>query len=168
LQVFSTKLRVFPYFCCMDAKDFAAVYRARLDALQKNRPKEVLIIASELKAQVQFRIQSKGTDFAGAAFIGYSPAYSKTRKERGRQVGHFDFTFTGQAWNNIRPVVVSNTETSTTVEVGAQDAGNRAKLYGALTQPKADPRGKILQPSRPEIALAGEANQRRIQKYLQA
>jgi len=151
----------------MDAKDFAAVYKARIETMQRNRPKEVVIIASELKAQVQFRIQSKGTDF-GAAFIGYSPAYAGKRKERGRQVGHVDFTFTGQMWNNIRPVVIANTETSTTVEVGAQDAGNRAKLYGALTQPKADPRGKILQPSRSEIGLAGEANQRRIAKYLQA
>lgn len=152
----------------MDAKDFAAVYKARIETMQRNRPKEVVIIASELKAQVQFRIQSTGTDFTGAAFIGYSPAYAGKRKERGRQVGHFDFTFTGQAWNNIRPVVIANTETSTTVETGAQDAGNRAKLYGALTQPKADPRGKILQPSRSEIGLAGEANQRRIAKYLQA
>lgn len=152
----------------MDAKDFAAVYKARLDALQKNRPKEVLIIASELKAQVQFRIQSTGTDFTGSAFIGYSPAYSKTRKERGRQTARVDFTFTGQLWNNIRPVVIANTETSTTVETGAQDAGNRAKLYGALRQPAGSPRGKIVQPSRPEISLAQEANQRRIQKYLQA
>ena len=152
----------------MNAKDFAATQRARIELMQRNRPKEVLIIASELKAQVQYRIQSTGTDFTGAAFIGYSPAYAKTRKERGRQTAHFDFTVTGQAWNNIRPVVIANTETSTTVETGAQDAGNRAKLYGAFTQPKADPRGKILQPSRSEIGLAGEANQRRIAKYLQA
>ena len=151
----------------MDAKDFAATYKARIELMQRNRPKEVVIIAAELKAQVQFRIQSTGTDFTGAAFVGYSPAYAKTRKERGRQTAKVDFTVTGQLWNNIHPVAIENTETSTTVEVGAQDAGNRQKLFGALTQPKADPRGKILQPSRSEIALAGEANQRRIAKYLQ-
>lgn len=151
----------------MDAKDFATVYRARLENLQRNRPKEVLIIASELKTQVQFRIQSKGTDFTGAAFIGYSPAYEKTRKSRGRQTGHVDFTFTGQLWNNIRPVVIANTETTTTVETGAQDAGNRAKLYGALKQPFGNPRGKVVQPNKAEIALAGEANKIRIAKYLQ-
>lgn len=152
----------------MDAKDFAATYRARLVAMQQNRPKEVLIIASELKAQVQFRIQSTGADFTGAAFVGYSPAYSKTRKARGRQTGNVDFTFTGQLWNNIRPVVIANDETSTTVEVGAQDAGNRAKLLAALRQPAGSPRGKIVQPSAREIALAQEANQMRIAKYLQA
>ena len=151
----------------MDAKDFTATYRARLENLQKNRPKEVLIIASELKAQVQFRIQSRGQDFTGAAFVGYSPAYTGIRKQQGRQTAHVDFTFTGQLWNNIRPVVIANTETSTTVETGAQDAGNRAKLYGALSHPAENPRGKIVQPARSEIDLAQEANKIRIQKYLQ-
>ena len=47
----------------MDAKDFAATYKARIELMHRNRPKEALIIASELKAQVQFRIQSTGTDF---------------------------------------------------------------------------------------------------------
>jgi len=151
----------------MDAKDFSATYRARMVAMQQNRPKEVLIIASELKAQVQFRIQSTGTDFTGAAFVGYSPAYAKTRKARGRQTANVDFTASGQLWNNIRPVVIENTETSTTVEIGAQDAGNRAKLFSALTKPAGSPRGKIVQPSAKEIALAQQANQRRIAKYLQ-
>lgn len=152
----------------MDAKDFAATYRARLETMQRNRAKEVLIIAAELKAQVQFRIQATGTDFTGASFIGYSPAYAKTRKAKGRQTAKVDFTDTGQLWNNVRPVVIENTETSTTVEVGAQDAVNRAKLYGALSQPNAAPRGRILQPNQREIALAGEANKSRIAKYLQA
>ncbi len=154
----------------MNAKDFAATQRARIELMQRNRPKEVLIIASELKAQVQFRIQSRGENFSGSVFVGYSPAYATIRKKRGRQIDRVDFTVTGQLWNNIRPVVIENTETSTTVETGAQSADNRQKLLSALQQPYPPqvPRGKILQPSRSEIALAGEANQRRIAKYLQA
>jgi len=150
----------------MDARDFSLLLRSRLESMRRNRPQEVLTIAQELKTAVQLRIQTTGTNASGQAFIGYSPAYKQVRAERGRRTDKVDFTFTGAMWNNIRAVVTENGEDFTVVVTGAQSADNKAKLYGALRQPAAKPRGKILLPDKSEIALAAEANKRRQMKYL--
>lgn len=158
----------------MDAKDFVNITRTRIEELKANRPKEVLIIAQELKTAMQLRVQRKGTDANETPFEPYSVDYKKKRKEKGRQTAFVDFTFKGALWNNIRPVVVSSNEVETVVEIGPTNAENRLKLIGALRTPitaprgSGKPRGKILTPSKKEREFAAEANKRRLLKYLTA
>lgn len=150
----------------MTPEQFANNIDERLRLLRVNRPRETFIIAQELKTSVQYRIQTSGRDFTGAAFIGYSPKYESKRVSKGRQVAFVDFTDTGRLWANIRPEVTDNTKDRTIIEITARDRDNQAKLRGAVKQPKQKPRGNILIPSASEIELGRKANQLRVQKYL--
>lgn len=150
----------------MTPQEFNRQIDDRLQMLRANRPREVLTIAQELKTAVQLRIQTRGEDFTGAAFVGYSRSWAKNRQSRGRQTNYVDFTDTGRLWANIQPAILSNTKDQTIVEVTARNRQDQDKLRGAKSLPKSKPRGNILIPNAKEIGSASEANRRRLLKYL--
>ena len=145
----------------MTSEEFIARTRQQLAMLNANRPAETLKLALDLKALVQLRIQTSGRSASGSRFAPYTPAYSLTRKNKGRQAGYVDFTDTGRMWNSIRPQVINSDETTTTIMVRASNGGDQAKLDG-----QARKRGNILTPSQDEINIAIQANNERVRKYL--
>lgn len=150
----------------MNLRDFGNLMRKRLDAMNANREKDTLVIAGDLKALIQLRIQTTGKAYTGATFSPYSASYKETRRKAGAQISYVDFTVTGELWRNIRSAVESSTSDSVTVEITARDKGNIDKLRGALSQPKSSPRGRILTPNEKEISIVQEANKDRVIKYL--
>lgn len=145
----------------MTSEEYIAKTRQQLALLNANRPAETLKLALDLKALIQLRIQTSGRNAAGSRFSPYTPAYSLTRKNKGRQTGYVDFTDTGRMWNSIRPTVINSDETTTTIVVRASNGGDQAKLDG-----QARKRGNILTPSQDEINIAIQANNERVRKYL--
>jgi hypothetical protein len=132
----------------------------RLQALQDNRVKEITIIGQELKALIQFRIQTAGQSYSGSDFVPYTPGYAAQRENRGRQTDHVDFTDTGRMWASVQPFVESNgAKTSVTIKAGTP--GDQVKVDGAEKK-----RGNILQPSKAEEAFIRELNANRVRKYI--
>ena len=150
----------------MNFREWGASLQARLGEMQANRERESLIIASDLKALVQLRIQTSGENYRGSQFSPYSSQYAKTRQKAGAQTSYVDFTVTGQLWANIRPEITESTPTSTTVEIAARDKANIDKMLGALRQPKGAPRGNILLPSEDEVKFVQDAHLERVIKYI--
>ena len=146
----------------MTPEEFRSRIRARIEELEANRKNDTLRIASDLKALIQLRIQTDGTDAKGQKFSPYTAKYAKYgRREQGYQDRYFDFTRTGRAFANIRPTVIDETDNSVTVEVAGQNTLTKQKLAGQF-----DKRGNILTPSQTEIDIANESNRQRILKYL--
>jgi hypothetical protein len=139
--------------------------QAALAAIRANRAQECLRISLDLAALVRLRLNTQGRDFQGQQFSPYSPQYAKQRAGRGRQIAFPDFNFSGALQNATRPEVESQTSDSVTIVTTARDALSQKKLLGALGTPKVSPRGNILLPSKGEIDLAAQANEKRIQKY---
>lgn len=131
-------------------------------SLTANREAEATGIALDQLALTKLRIQTRGEGPDGQPFSPYVPAYSERRKKAGYQVGYVDFTRTGRMWANVRPIVVSSSVFSATIEL--QGTEQRAKDIIAGAEKK---RGNILQPSPAEIELTRRANRERIRKYLQ-
>ena len=127
--------------------------------LEANRESEATRIVLDQIALTKLRVQTKGESSTGAAFAPYVADYKKSRAKEGYQVGYVDFTRTGQMWAAVRPVVVSSSVFSATVEI--QAANQRAQDIIAGARPK---RGNIVQPSKPEIELSRRANRERIEK----
>lgn len=129
--------------------------------LEANREADATRIVLDQIALTKLRIQTKGESYTGQPFSPYVPAYSKSRKKAGYQVGYVDFTRTGRMWAAVRPVVVSSSVFSATVAIEGADQRARDIIAGA--RPK---RGNIVQPSRAEIELSKQANRERVKKYL--
>lgn len=128
--------------------------------IEANRAADATRIVLDQIALTKLRVQTKGESSTGAAFAPYVPSYKKSRAKAGYQVGYVDFTRTGQMWAAVRPVVVSASVFSATVEI--QAANQRAADIIAGARPK---RGNITQPSAAEIELSRQANRARIEKY---
>jgi len=126
-----------------------------------NREADALRIAFDLSALIKLRIQSSGQNAAGASFEGYVPPYAENRKKAGYQVGYVDFTRTGRLMANIRPRVENSNVFSATVVIEGADQRSKDIINGAYRK-----RGNILEASPAEIALAEEANQSRLKKYV--
>jgi len=139
--------------------------QAALAAIRANRVIQCLEISRDLAALVRLRINTQGRDFEGNRFSPYSPQYAKFRAAKGRQIAFPDFNFSGALQNATRPEVESQTADSVTIVTTARDELSQKKLLGALGTPKGAPRGNILLPSKGEIDLAAQANQKRIEKY---
>lgn len=150
----------------MTLRDWVEYRRQRLAEMERNRDQDALVIASDLIAQVQLRIQTSGINYQGLAFTPYSEGHKRRRVKAGAQNTYVDFTITGQMWRNIRPEVVRSDASSTTVQITARDQLNQNKLRGAVNSPKRGPRGNILIPSDEEIQLANIANRDRVIRYL--
>lgn len=141
-------------------------FQQRLDNVRTiiiaNRETDALKIASDLKALVQLRIQTKGEDSQGGTFAPYTSAYKKYGREaQGYQSGYFDFTRTGRAFANISPQVIENNPNSTTVQVTGRSQETINKLAGQVSK-----RGNILTPNKAEIRITSQANANRILKYI--
>jgi len=139
--------------------------QAALAAIRANRAIQCLEISRDLAALVRLRLNTQGRDFQGQQFSPYSPGYAKFRAGKGRQIAFPDFNFSGALQNATRPEVESQTPDSVTIVTTARDALSQKKLLGALGTPKGAPRGNILLPSKGEVDLAAQANEKRIQKY---
>jgi hypothetical protein len=139
--------------------------QAALAAIRANRVIQCLEISRDMAALVRLRLKTQGLDFQGQKLSPYSPQYAKVRAERGRQIAFVDFNFSGALQAATRPEVESQTPDSVTIVTTARDALSQKKLLGALGTPKGAPRGNILLPSKGEIDLAAQANEKRIQKY---
>ena len=145
----------------MNARDFIRNLRARLEALEANRPAETLRITLDLVALVKLRVQTRGQSAAGPLFAPYTPGYARQRAKAGYQVGYVDFTRTGRLWASVRPELVRSEMGRTLIEVTARTSEDRDKLRGARRK-----RGNILLPNEKEIAIAARGNRERIRKYL--
>lgn len=127
--------------------DFFTQVIERLNGTQERRAVEV---ASDLRAQVQNRIITTGTDADGNNFPAYSTQYKKTRKDKGRQTDHVDLFFSGQMWRGTGLEVTKSILYSTTVAIRGKnaDAANKIDWNSARYG------GSILEPSEAEIAAA--------------
>lgn len=133
----------------------------RIERLFESRTTEGLRIASDMLALIQLRVQSSGQNYQGSQFAPYTTQYAKRRKEAGYQTSYVDFTRTGQLWGNIRPEVIRNSRSETTIEITARTKRNQDILRGARGK-----RGNILLPSESEIDTVREANRKRVLNIL--
>ena len=108
--------------------------------------------ALNLKAIVQYRIQTSGQDSDGQAFEEYTPSYKATRQRKGRQIAYFDWTDTGQGWASIFPQVQTVNANQVVIEIKPRDAENQKKLNGAFRK-----RGNLLLPSKREVTTVERA-----------
>ncbi len=124
-----------------------------------DREAEVLRIAFDQLALTKLRIQTKGQDFNEQQFAPYTEAYKKNRQAGGYQIGYVDFTRTGRLWANVQPRIVASDVFSATVQIEGQEQRSKDIIRGAEKK-----RGNILQPSKAEIELTRQANNRRVLK----
>lgn len=147
-------------------KELADYYRALQERLAAERQEKALVIAGDLLALIQLRIQSEGRNAQGARFSPYSPGYAKQRRAKGAQTNYVDFTVTGEMWRNTRPVVISHTLFTTLVEIAPRTESNAVKMGAALTRPKSSPRGNLLTPSDSEVADVSVSNLARVEAII--
>lgn len=150
----------------MTAREYIESLRARIAALQANRARDALRIATDLNALVRLRINTSGRDSMNRPFTPYSPGYAQQRQQKGRQASFVDFNFTGRLQAATRSYVEKEDKNAVVIITTAKGRDNQAKLRGAMTQPKGRPRGNILLASQQEIAQAQQANLQRVMKYL--
>lgn len=137
----------------MTSKDLSANIKSFLNAyLSNDRERIALRIASDVKAQVQLRIQTSGIDSQGQSFAGYVPSYKRQRERKGFQPFYFDMTRSGTYWNDVKTRITNVTPDEITVVIGPQRQENINKALGQVEK-----RGNILQPSREELETAFDA-----------
>jgi hypothetical protein len=145
----------------MKASDFVSKVRENLALLRQNREAEVKRIAFDLTARIKSRIQGSGKNYLNQQFSPYTPAYAKQRQKAGAQTNYVDFTRTGRLFASVYPDTDENSAVVTVV-ISAHGQDNIDKVRGAERK-----RGNILRPSQDELDLAEQANNARVQKYLQ-
>lgn len=132
-------------------------------ALNARRAADTAKIALDLKGMIQRRVQMKGENSEGQAFKPYTPKYAKFRQDRNRTSPHVNFTFTGDLWGDVKPVLESEAATSVRFSITATRADNLDKLRGAAKY-----RSNILVPNQAEIDEAERANQLRAQRLAES
>ena len=145
----------------MTAAQTAAKIRQNLADLRANRERELQIIGADLSTLIKLRIQGSGENYLNAKFSPYTAGYAKQRTKKGFQTSYVDFTRSGRMWASVYPDVQGNSAVMTVV-ISAHGQDNIDKVEGAVKK-----RGNILRPSQEELDLAEEANNLRVQKYLQ-
>ena len=145
----------------MTAAQTAAKIRQNLADLRANRERELQIIGADLSTMIKLRIQGSGENYLNTRFSPYTPGYAKQRAKKGFPTDKVDFTRTGRLWSSVYPDVQGNSAVMTVV-ISAHGQDNKDKVEGAVKK-----RGNILRPSQEELDLAEEANNLRVQKYLQ-
>jgi len=146
----------------MTAAQTAAKIRQNLADLQANRERELQIIGADLSTLIKLRVQGSGEDYLNTRFRPYNVDYAKERQKKGFQISHVDYTRTGRMWASVYPDVDGNASVYTVV-ITAHGDDNIKKVKSAVLHK----RGKILRPSQEELDLAEQANNARVQKYLQ-
>lgn len=145
----------------MTAAQTAAKIRQNLADLRANRERELQVIGADLTVQVKLRVQGSGENYLNTKFSPYTPGYAVQRQKKGFQSSYVDFTRTGRLWASVYPDVQGNSAVMTVV-ISAHGQDNIDKVEGAVKK-----RGNILRPSQEEFDLAEQANNARVQKYLQ-
>jgi hypothetical protein len=146
----------------MTAAQTAAKIRQNLADLRANRERELLIIGNDISALIKIRIQGSGENYLNTKFSPYSPSYAPQRAKAGFQISYKDFTRTGRFFASVYAEVDKDGNTIFTIIITPHGQDNINKALGAQ---KKD--GNILRPSQEELNLAEEANNLRVQKYLQ-
>ena len=153
------------------------------------RPEEAKRIGNDVLALVKRRVQLKGETATGEQFEKYSQAvvpfwffndknivasakeklsknyfasYEDFRRANNRQVAHYDATLTGEMMRSLQVEVVKHGKTKTEIEFVPRTSAGKDKLGWQ------DDRNKraTLEPSKSELALAGKANLKRVEKIL--
>ena len=146
----------------MTAAQTAAKIRQNLADLRANRERELLIIGNDISALIKIRVQGSGENYLNTKLSPYSKDYAKKRLIAGFQIINKDYTRTGRFWASVYAEIDKDGNTIFTIIITAHGQDNIDKAIGAQ---KKD--GNILRPSQEELDLAEEANNLRVQKYLQ-
>ena len=146
----------------MTAAQTAARIRQNLADLRTNRERELQIIGADLSALIKIRVQGSGENYLNTPFSPYTPGYAKFRQKTGRQTTRKVYDYTGRFWTSVYAEIDKDGNTTYTIIITAHGQDNIDKALGAQ---KKD--GNILRPSQEELDLAEEANNLRVQKYLQ-
>lgn len=144
----------------LSVSGFLALIDNALDQLTANRENDVLTIKLDQIALIKARIQQQGLDYQGTAFPPYTPAYARTRKNAGYQVGYVDLTRTGATLASLIPVITESSifAASATIEPGNAES---AKIIRGLEVK----RPGITVPTKDELRFSEEANGFRWRKY---
>lgn len=95
--------------------------------LRNNRSKDSLKTTADALALVKRRVIQSGQSATGAAFSPYSRGYAEVRSSAGRPAGFKNFSFTGDMWKRIVPVLFSNTTDTTLIVFGSKDSFTQFK-----------------------------------------
>lgn len=111
--------------------------------------------ASDALALIRKRIQETGVNADGSAYKPYSKSYAKYRKERGRQIGFVDFTFSGRMLGNVSlgqsGEIHAELESQNVAVIRPKSAEETEKLRKNVRM-----RGKILAVSKEEVKMLQE------------
>lgn len=147
----------------MSLLSYLADFTRRNEELKRTLAEDALKAGLDAAALIKSRVQQDGQDSDNQAYEAYTPDYSRSRAKAGYQVAQVDFTRTGKMWASFRPAIVSETDTSVSVELGFGNAEDQTKANGQTRK-----RGNIAAISAEEeqIILNGFV-QRRVNKLLQ-
>lgn len=126
--------------------EFNRNFKRLIQEMAEQQATDALQVSFDLAAQVKLRIQESGQDASGVAFATYTSPYERVRTDRGRQIEHFDFLFTGEAWRSFTPQVIAQRFGEVEVEIAFRGK-NRAKAEGQYKK-----RGNFVTPTQEEIA----------------
>jgi len=126
--------------------EFNKNFKRMMEEMAAQQAADALQVSLDLAALVKLRIQESGQDASGVPFATYTTPYEKVRSNRGRQIEHFDFLFTGEAWRSFTPQVTAQSLGVVEMEVAFRGK-NRAKAEGQYKK-----RGNFVTPTDEEIA----------------
>ena len=102
-----------------------------VNQIENAMPKIVFETASDSKALIQNRIVGSGEIAKGTKSNYKEGYYKKLRQDKGRQVGHKDYRFTGAMWGSIQAIPSTLKENGNyfyQVDLDALDSENQKKL----------------------------------------
>lgn len=135
---------------------FTIAIKKAKNELIENTAKDALLSSLDMLALVKLRVQTRGKDFEEKAFRPYSARRKAERQDRGAQTDFVDFTLTGRLWNNIQPIVKSESAGEVKIVVGATSADNEEKLLNNLKY-----RPLITRPTLKEILILRKIHEKR-------
>lgn len=118
-----------------------------------DRARFFLGVVLDMKALIEFRIQTRGQNAQELDFDPYSFAYleEKSKNFPNARNGQVDFTVTGRMWQNIKAFIVEESEERIVIELRADNELDQAKLNSFARSKKNW--GNILRLSQEEIDL---------------
>lgn len=146
---------------------------AKLEALSAQAP-EIILRTTEgaalsALALVDLRITETGTNASGAPFAGYTPSYGAKKKKLGRDVGHVNFSLSGQmlaststGFENIAPTEKSITSGRAKVVFDGRDQLTKKKLAGNNKY-----RPGFMDPSKSEVEMVSKAAATQLERDIQ-
>lgn len=129
--------------------------------LDKERKRNCQLISLDALALVKRRVINRGQTASGGRFRPYSPDYKKVRQAAGRPTTYKNFSFTGDMWKDVQPIVLAENDSSITIGYDARKVEERLKLQSNISR-----EGNILALSDDEEELISDANRERVLKTL--